>query len=126
MDMRSEEINIIFRIMDSDGMGTISLTDLSAAIARIKGFAKGRDLVHILSLLSSATNQSESVISRMNAIDISIQSTHNTMDKFDRKTREWLDSRIRKAELFEADTLKAIQRKRLVDKAALTLSNSRG
>jgi hypothetical protein len=70
------DIQHIFRIMDPNNSGFISLPDLSVALARINGEAKGQDLVRIQTLLVKVRSQTEVICEVCRNWDHTMQRCH--------------------------------------------------
>ena len=116
LDISMEDIKTIFRTMDSDGIGTISQEDFSLALGRIRGTAKGRDLVHILSLLGRTTLQTDVVLVRTHTMETSLQDALDNLSRFNEFVLSSINSTKAVAEQRGADALKAGNRKLVVEK----------
>jgi voltage-gated sodium channel len=78
----SNDLSGMFKIMDADGLGYISVAQVCQGLSRIRGDAKGRDLVHLKSILKKCSDKVNVLHGDFELVQNSINSISNNLEEF--------------------------------------------
>ena len=123
LDIDENDISFIFRTMDSDNLGYIPFGGLATGMGRVKGDAKGQDLIHINSLLSKVHMQAEIVLDDMQKISTSAASCGDNLEELRSVVEAFRDRQGLNSSFRQRDIERGKNRREVI-KAVRTMSES--